>query len=106
MTAPEPLTPAQRAGCIADMIGVPLGLMAAIGIMSAYGFHEWMAYEPSGATITDAQYYTGLGAFLAVVWLSYRAARTSALLRIPVVAGWVSFLVLLAAKNVGMLLGM
>ncbi len=64
-----------------------------------------MAYTSTNVTISEAQYYTGLGVVALALWVSYKAARASAWLRIPAVAFWIASLVLLAAKNVGMLMG-
>ena len=104
MTAAAPLTPAERAGCWANLIGAAVGTAAA-GAIFFSDPRRWLEYTPSATPPTDAQFYTFMGGVVAAFVASGILARVHPLARTAVVAWWVMLGWLLAVKCIGMLLG-
>ena len=104
MTTVAPLTPAERAGCWADMIGAVLGTATAAALFITDP-RRWLTYTPSGMTISDSQYYTVMGGAAAAFVASTILARVHPIARAGIVAWWTMFAWLLAIKFIGMILG-
>ena len=104
MTTVAPLTPEERAGCWANMIGVALGTATA-GALFITDPRRWLTYTPSATPPTDAQFYTFMGGAAVVFVASTIIAKAHPIARAGVVAWWIMFGWLLLAKCIGMLLG-
>ena len=104
MSTAAPLTPAERAGCWANLIGAAVGTAAA-AVLFFFDPRRWLTYTPSATPPTDVQFYTFMGGAAVVFVASGILARVHPLARTAVVAWWAMLGWLLAVKCIGMILG-